>query len=196
MAAQVQTTRQPEMNELPQAGPDAVAGTTGPSKTRRKQAMLALQKLGEKLLELPVEHWQRLALPEALCDALARARTISAHEARRRQLQYIGRLMRQVDAEAIERTLASLHGRGRASATLLHRCEQWRDRLLADDEALTEFLAAYPTTDAQALRATIRAARRELASARPPRQARLLYRALHVQLTTIAGADVTSTETS
>src|ERR1700740_84915 len=95
------------MTDWPQARSDPIAATTRPSKTRRKQAMHALQELGERLLALPLERWQQLALPEALGDALALARTITAREARRRQLQYIGRLMRQVDAEAIERALAS-----------------------------------------------------------------------------------------
>ena len=182
------------MNDSQQARPDGFVDADRPSKTRRKQAMQALQKLGEQLLDVPVEQWQRLALPEALCDALAHARTISAHEARRRQLQYIGRLMRQIDAEAIEQALASLRGASRASVALLRRCERWRDRLLADDLALTEFLVTYPAGDTQALRAMIRAARREHASARPPRQARLLYQAVHNLLGAAASADKTSRE--
>jgi ribosome-associated protein len=153
-----------------------------PSKSQRKRDVTALQKLGEALAELPAEQLARFDLPESLRDALRDVRTIRAHEARRRQLQYIGRLMRNVDAEPIQRALDDLRAPSRATVALMHQCERLRDALLADDDELTSLLEMLPTADPQPLRAMIRAARREQSTGQPPRQARLLYRWLHEQL--------------
>lgn len=150
-----------------------------PSKTQRKQAMTALQQLGEGLLRLNQAQLDRLDLPEALRQALVDAGRITAHEGRRRQLQYVGRLMRQVEPEPLRRALADATGASRAAVALMHQCERWRDRLLDDDQALTDFLAEHPQANVQQLRATIRAARRERAAAAAPRHARDLYRSLH-----------------
>ena len=153
-----------------------------PSKTRRKQEMTALQQLGEALLQLNETQLARLDLPESLRDALHQVRRITAHEARRRQIQYIGRLMRQVDPEPVRRAIADATGLSRTAVALMHRCERLRDRLLDDDAALTEFIADHAHIDAQHLRALIRAARRERASATAPKHARDLYRWLHATL--------------
>lgn len=155
-----------------------------PSKSQRKREMDALQTLGVQLLRLNVEQLARLDLPEALRDALADAHRITSHEGRRRQLQYIGRLMRSIDPAPLRRALADATGASRAAVALMHRCERLRDRLLADDAALAEFIAAHPHIDAQRLRATIRAARRERAHGQPPQHARELYRWLHHTLST------------
>lgn len=153
-----------------------------PSKSQRKREMDALQKLGVELLGLGAARLERLDLPDALRDALAQAARITSHEARRRHLQYIGRLMRDVDAAPLARAVADATGASRAAVAVMHRCEQWRARLLEDDAALTELLTAHPRTDAQQLRALIRAARRERDGALPPRHARALYRWLHEAL--------------
>jgi ribosome-associated protein len=153
-----------------------------PSKTQRKLAMTELQRLGEEMLRLTPEQLARLDLPETLRDALHAAARIHAHEGRRRQLQYIGRLMRQVDPEPIRRALEDASGGSRAAVSLMHRCERLRDQLLDDDAALTAFLAGHPGVDAQPLRTLIRAARRERAQGTAPRQARELYRFLHATL--------------
>jgi ribosome-associated protein len=153
-----------------------------PSKTRRKQEMTALQQLGEELLRLSPAQLARIDLPDALRDALREAQRITAHEGRRRQMQYIGRLMRQVDPEPIRRGLDDATGASRAAVALMHRCERLRDELLEDDGALTDFLHTHPHADVQHLRALIRAARRELASGTAPRHARELYRWLHEML--------------
>jgi ribosome-associated protein len=150
-----------------------------PSKTQRKQAMTALQQLGEELLRLSASQLDRIDLPESLRDALQEARRITAHEGRRRQMQYIGRLMRQVDPDPIRRALSVATGESRAAAALMHRCERWRERLLGDDAALTEFLDTHPQADAQRLRTLIRSARREQAGGAAPKNARDLYRWLH-----------------
>src|SRR5215470_5971350 len=149
----------PEDPTLPGAQDDG-----RPSKTRRKQEMAALQQLGEELLRLNPAQLARIDLPEQLRDAIAEAHRITAHEGRRRQMQYIGRLMRQVDSEPIRHALADASGASRAAVALMHRCERMRDRLLADDAALTDFLSDHPHAEAQQLRALIRAARRELAT--------------------------------
>jgi ribosome-associated protein len=150
-----------------------------PSKTQRKQEMAALQQLGEELLRLTPGQLARIELPDNLRDALHEAHRITAHEGRRRQIQYIGRLMRQVDPEPIRQALGDATGESRAAVALMHRCERLRDRLLDDDAALTEFLAQHPGADGQHLRATIRASRREHLAGAPPKHARELYRWLH-----------------
>ena len=148
------------------------------SKTKRKAEMHELQALGVTLLELPAAQLDALALPEALAAALREARRISSHEGRRRQLQYIGRLMRAVDAEPIRAALAAQTGRSAAARARHLRLEQWRARLLADDAALTEYAREHAGADLQALRALIRNARKEIAAAQPPRAQRELFRML------------------
>ncbi|TAK52740.1 MAG: DUF615 domain-containing protein [Betaproteobacteria bacterium] len=148
------------------------------SKTKRKAEMHELQALGVTLLALPAAQLDALALPEALAAALREARRISSHEGRRRQLQYIGRLMRAVDAEPIRAALAAQAGRSASARARQLRLEQWRARLLAEDAALTEFARENAGADLQALRTLIRNARKEIAAARPPRAQRELFRML------------------
>jgi ribosome-associated protein len=153
-----------------------------PSKTQRKHLMHALQELGEQLVALPRDQLARLDLPEPLRDAVEAAQRITSHEGRRRQLQYVGRLMRSVDAEPIRDALERRRDGARLATAQMHRCEQWRDRLLDDDGALTTLLRDHPGVDVPWLRATIRAARRERAESKPPRHARELYRWLRQQM--------------
>jgi ribosome-associated protein len=148
------------------------------SKTKRKLEMLELQSLGVALVELPPGQLDTLALPTALAVAVREARRITSHEARRRQLQYIGRLMREVDPEPIRAALAARAGQSTAARARQFRLEAWRNRLLADDAALTEFTRENAATDLQALRTLIRNARREIAEGRPPRAQRDLFRLL------------------
>lgn len=137
-----------------------------PSKTVRKHESHELQALGTALLELPDERLDRLGLPEPLVDALREARRITSHEARRRQLQLVGRLMRSADVAAARRAVDELK-LGRAhDALALHRAERWRVDLVADDAAATRFAAAHPGCDLQRLRALVRQARKD-ASAKP-----------------------------
>ena len=148
-----------------------------PSKTRRKQASHDLQSLGEALLELPDDHLAALGLHEPLLDAIRSARRIKSHEARRRQMQLIGKLMRSADVEparaaVLERQL----GRARDSLSL-HQAERWRAELIADDEATTRFAAAHVGTDVQRLRALVRSARKDAAAAPEQRSGRA-YREL------------------
>jgi ribosome-associated protein len=150
-----------------------------PSKSQLKRDMHALQALGSELVKLRRDQLQRIELPDDLREAVEFAHRVTSHEGRRRHLQYLGKLMRQVDAEAIRAGIARVTGESRAAVAQMHQAERWRDRLLADDAALTEFVAQHPRADVQWLRAAIRAARREHAAQQPPKHARELYRRLH-----------------
>ncbi|MGD2140296.1 MAG: ribosome biogenesis factor YjgA [Burkholderiales bacterium] len=146
------------------------------SKTRRKQEMHALQALGETLVALPKDQFVLLDLPESLRDAIVQARTISQRGALRRQLQYVGRLMRDVDADHIRRQLESVQAGTVRDVAILHHAERWRERFLADEDSLAEFVTAFPSTDVQKLRTQLRNAKREIAAQRPPRHFRQLLR--------------------
>ena len=149
-----------------------------PSKTRRKQEMLALQALGGALLDLPSSQLDALGIPEELAEAVREATRIRSHEARRRHLQYIGRLMRKYDPEPIRAAIAEIEGRSAAARARHRRIERWRERLLDDDQALTDFARAHAGADLQMLRALIRNARKEIAEERPPHAQRELFRLL------------------
>lgn len=149
-----------------------------PSKTRRKREMHALQALGAALVGLSDAHLARMRLPEELAQAVREARRIASHEARRRQVQYIGRLMRELDAAPIQEQLAAVQGGSSAERARHQRLEHWRARLMEDDGALTEFANAHAPGDLQQLRALIRNARREQAQGRAPHAYRELFRVL------------------
>lgn len=170
-----------EAHEAAGGPPDDGTGAGGerPSKTQRKKEMHALQALGQQLVDLGRDQLARVDLPDELREAVEFAHRVTSHEGRRRHLQYIGKLMRQADAEAIRAAIGRATGESRAAVALMHLAERWRDRLLADDDALTAFVQDYPGADVQWLRATIRAARREHDTGQPPKHARALYRRLH-----------------
>ncbi|MHB1122407.1 MAG: ribosome biogenesis factor YjgA [Ramlibacter sp.] len=139
-------------------------GGDEPSRTDLKRESTELQKLGESLLTLRADLMQRLQLPEKLLEALADAKRITNFEGKRRQMQYVGKLMRGLDEDALQAIRDALDQQRQGSASdalALHRAEQWRDKLIASDEALQEWLAAYPETDTQQLRALIRQARKD-----------------------------------
>lgn len=146
------------------------------SKTKRKQEMTELQSLGVKLVALPESQIAELPLEERLREAILEARRITSHEAKRRQLQYIGRLMRDVDPAPLRERLEAITGHSAQAAAQHRRLEAWRERLLADDEALTAFAAEHPGADLQALRTLIRNARKEQKIGKPPRAYRDLFR--------------------
>lgn len=149
-----------------------------PSKTKRKKDMHALQEIGERLVELDAKKLAEFDLPEILSDAILQARTINKHGARRRQLQYIGRLMREIDAQPIQQKLDAWQQTSVHQTARLHLLERWRERLLNDEHALTEFAATYPNTDLQRLRLLIRNAHKEKAAEKPPKSFRLLFQEL------------------
>ena len=140
-----------------------------PSKTKRKKDMHALQEIGEQLVELDPKKLAEFDLPEILSDAIRQAGTIQKHGARRRQMQYIGRLMREVDAQPIQQKLDSWQQTSKHQTARLHLLERWRERLLSDEHALTEFAKQYPQADLQRLRLLIRNAQKEKAAEKPPK---------------------------
>ncbi|THT98255.1 DUF615 domain-containing protein [Lampropedia puyangensis] len=134
------------------------------SRADKKRESDELQDLGEALLGLRSDLFAKLELPANLVEALAECKRISNFEGRRRQMQYIGKLMRRLDEEEIEAIRAALEIQRNGSAEekmALHQAEQWRDRLIADDDALTEWLQAHPSDDVQQMRTLIRQARKD-----------------------------------
>lgn len=153
-----------------------------PSKTELKRQMHALQMLGEQLVGLSEDQLARLDLPEELREAVEFAHRVRGHEAKRRHLQYLGKLMRHADAESIRAAVKRVTGESRAAVSLMHQAEAWRDRLVEDDHALTAFIEEHPEAETQWFRSAIRSARREKELGRPPKHARELYRRLHSHL--------------
>lgn len=155
-----------------------VQAYTGPSKSQRKREANALQDIGKALVELSKERIEQLNLPDALRAEVLEAKRITSHGAIRRQMQLIGKLMRKVDAQAIAGQLAEIRGESNVAKAAFHALEQWRDRLLKDDQAATEWLDRHPETDVQQLRQLIRNARKEAAENKPPKSSRALFRLL------------------
>jgi ribosome-associated protein len=181
------------MTMKPDPSPPAAAHEERPSKTQLKKASHELQALGEDLLRLSDARLQAVPMPPPLLKALQELKRTRSHEGRRRQLQYVGKLMRGVDAQPLREAVAAQQLGPARETFALHEAERWRDRLLASDDALTPWLAAHPEADAQALRTLIRNARREAAvlpagaggRGQAPRKGRAyrdLFRALTDQL--------------
>jgi ribosome-associated protein len=132
----------------------------GPSKTRLKREAEALQSLGEALAEMPREALEPLELPERLLHALEELGRITSHEARRRQRQFIGRLMRDVDPAPLQALVEARARPSREAARLFRITERWRDRLVAEGAAaVPAFMIAYPAADAGELAEAVEAAR-------------------------------------
>ncbi len=145
------------------ASPAAFPFDEKPSKTRLKQASHELQDLGEAVVALPDARLDGLAISETLLDAIRQYKKTKTHEGRRRQMQYIGKLMRNQDVAPIRQAVTDMQ-LGRAKDSLaLHQAERWRAELLADDDAATRWISAHPETDVQQLRSLIRAARKDAA---------------------------------
>ena len=149
-----------------------------PSKTKRKAAMHALQDLGEALVALEPARLDELELPEQLREAVRAARSIRAHEGRRRQLQYIGKLMRDVDAAPLREALDRLKAGEPSDRAEFAAAERWREALLRDDAALETFAASHPSADRATLATLVRDARAERARGGPPHRYRELFRRL------------------
>ena len=155
------------------------------SKTQRKKDMHALQEIGERLVELDQQKLSELNLPEILIDAINLARIKQKHGAHRRQMQYIGKLMRNIDVLPIQEKLESWQETSLFHTARLHQLEYWRERLLTDEHALNEFAQKYPAADLQRLRLLIRNAQKEKASEKSPKNFRLLFQALRATINVI-----------
>lgn len=168
------------------------------SKTDLKRESTELQALGTALLDLRGKAFEELAIDDRLRDAIVEARRITNFEGKRRQMQFVGKLMRQQAPEVLDAIRAALDAQDRPNAeatAALHEAEQWRDRLLADDDALGAWIETHPATDAQQLRALIRQARKDHKTGAPgeaPRQGRAfrdIFQLVREQLAAHGGAD-------
>ncbi len=152
-----------------------------PSKSQLKREMTALQKLGETLVEAPRDRVKRVPMPEDVLDAILECQQITAHEGRRRQMQFVGKKMRTLtedEVAAIQKAVDSWRGASKSETAVLHLIERQRERLLADDDALTDFRTKHPELDIQHLRTLIRNARKEQAENKPPKAYREIFQIL------------------
>ena len=176
-----------QASDSPDSGIDADADANtdadadadaAPSKTQLKQKAHELQALGVSVAALSDDRLSGLDISDALRHAIEVWRKTKSFEGKRRQMQYVGKLMRGADEAALREAVAAATI-GSARATLaLHQTERWRDELIADDEAMTRWQTEHPQTDTQQLRSLVRAARREAAQPpdkRNPRTARELF---------------------
>lgn len=148
------------------------------SKSEMKRDMTALQTLGEELVALKPSVLAHFPLPEELAHAIKEAQRFKL-EARRRQLQYIGRLMRNIDIEPIQAALDKLRNKHDQQSAQFHKVEQWRDRLIQEgDTAIEAIMQDYPLADRQQLRQLVRQANKELQTQKPPKAARELFQQL------------------
>jgi ribosome-associated protein len=152
-----------------------------PSKSQLKREMTALQKLGEALVDAPRDRVKKVPMPEDVLEAILECQQISSHEGRRRQLQFVGKKMRTLseeEASIIQQTVDGWRGTSKAEAAALHAIERQRERLLADDNVLTDLCAQHPTLNVQQLRTLIRNARKEQADNKPPKAYREIFQIL------------------
>jgi len=148
------------------------------SKSQRKRDMDSLKKLGTNLLEFSDDALRQL-LPEVLLEAMRTAKRITSNNARKRQMQYIGKLLKEVDATPLHEAVEARNHQHSTHTKGFHRLEALRDKLIAEgDSALPEVLALFPHTDRQHLRKLVRQARKEQETKQPPRASRLLFRYL------------------
>ena len=138
-----------------------------PSKTQLKQKSHSLQELGEALATLSGDAMKAMEMPEVLRDAIEQYRRTKSHEGRRRQLQYVGKLMRGADEDALREAVAAATLGTAQNALALHEAESWRAELIANDDAMTRWLNEHPMTDTQELRSLVRQARKDAAGLTP-----------------------------
>lgn len=157
---------------------NAPDGYSGPSKSQLKREMTALQELGAELVELSRERLAKIEMPERLREALLEAQRITKHEARRRQMQYIGKIMRDVDAAPLREAMDAIKGTSATATARQHRLEKLRQRLMDDEAAFADLARDHPAADIQHLRQLRRNALREAEQGKPPRAFRELFRQL------------------
>ncbi|SFU89260.1 ribosome biogenesis factor YjgA [Pseudoduganella namucuonensis] len=152
-----------------------------PSKTELKRQSDALQQLGADLVEAPRDRVKRVPMPEDVLEAILTCQSITNHEGRRRAMQFVGKKMRTLDEEevaVIQRAIEGWKGASKADTAAMHALERRRDKLLADDNALTTLLSENPELDVQHLRTLIRNARKEQAENKPPKAYREIFQIL------------------
>lgn len=150
-----------------------------PSKSQIKRECDAIQKLGERLIALKQDELDVMELPDELDDAIRTAKKIKSRPGLKRQRQYIGKVLRQLDSEAIKKQVEQLQHRHDTNTAQFRKMERWRDRLLTDDKtALTEIIESHPEVDRQHINQLIRQAKREQQQEKPPASARKLFKYL------------------
>ena len=148
-----------------------------PSKSQLKREMHALQQLGEAIIAMTPAERARFPLSDDMLAAVEETARIRSHEGRRRHMQYVGKLMRRENLEAIQAVFDEIEQEARRRDLAFHRLEAWRDRLIAEGDAAVEaFVADYPDADRQTLRQLIRNAQRERERGKPPASARKLFK--------------------
>lgn len=149
------------------------------SKTQLKRLAHEAKALGERLVDLPAKTLKQIDLPEEILQAVMQARDIKSHGARKRQLQFIGKLMRNIDTAPIAAELTRFDERHQSEVGEFHEVERWRDRLIEDsDDSLSQFIAAYPEVDIQQLRQLLRNTIQEVKAEKPPKYKRQLFQFL------------------
>jgi ribosome-associated protein len=166
----------------------------GPSKSQKKRESTALQDLGAELVALSPERLKKIEMPERLLEALLDAQRFTKHEAKRRQMQYIGKIMRDVDPAPLQAALDEINGVSAAATARQHRLERLRARLLEDDTVFSEIAQDFPGADLQHLRQLKRNAVKEAEQKKPPRAFRELFRQLRELDDRKVGADDTAPE--
>ena len=175
-------------------------GGDEPTRTDLKKESAELQKLGEDLLNLATDPMAKLALPDRLVEAIAEAKRITNFEGKRRQMQFISKLMRQLSPEQIEAIRAALqaqHMPSRQETALLHHAEKWRDQLIANDDAVGQWLNLHPATDSQQLRSLVRQARKDAKPEKPgeaPRHGRAYREIFQLVREALEGKDADDTQ--
>ena len=151
------------------------------SKSQKKRNMIALQSVGEELVALSTDVINKMDLPDDLRVAILDAKRIpnSKHGGNKRQMQYIGRLMREVDPAPILTQLQALKAPNQKQTAQHHLAERWRERMLADATSVAAFVREFSESDAVALEKLLAAAKDDHAKQRPPKNFRLLYQTLH-----------------
>lgn len=167
----------PDSRQSPHPESDDEAYAEPPSKSSRKREMLALQDLGEQLVALSVDQLKKVPLPESLFDAIRAAQGFKM-EARRRQLQYIGKLMRKIDPEPIQAQLEVFAGNSAAEVAKMHRLERLRADLLEDDKVIGVIAETWPGADLKYLRTLRRNALKEREAGKPPKAFREIFQVL------------------
>jgi ribosome-associated protein len=164
--------------EVVNAEPEPKTLSRRPSKTKAKEESDSLQELGKRLVSVGNDRLKKLDIPETLADAVREAKRISSFGALRRQMQYIGKLMRDVDVEPIQEMLDELDGVSNKANARFHALEKQREKLLADESIITTLKNEHPDLDVSALRTLRRNALKEQAENKPPKAYRAIFQLL------------------
>lgn len=163
-------------NDLPDDEEDEFRG---PSKSHLKRVQLELQALGKEMTKLGDEQLKKVGLPDDVFEEIVEFRRMKSFGAQRRQLQLIGKKMRDLDPAAVREAIDRATGESKAAVALHHRCERLRDQMLDGDDAVTRFIDEHPEVDIRRLRELVRGARQERGAQKTPKNTRALYRLLH-----------------